>query len=210
MNMQVTKRNGVVQEVSFDKIKKRIQNLCSDFNVTGINHTNLSIKVIDQLYDKIPTSKIDELTAEHCAYSSASHPSYSTLAGVISISNLHKTTTQSVVDVVTYLYQNTNIISEQYYNIITKYNSKFDDMLVHSRDYLIDYFGFKTLERAYLLKHNDKIIERIQHMFLRVAIQIHGDNLELILDLQMYNELYNRAPLLFFVLKHPWVSNLFL
>ena len=200
MNMQVTKRNGVVQEVSFDKIKKRIQNLCSDFNVTGINHTNLSIKVIDQLYDKIPTSKIDELTAEHCAYSSASHPSYSTLAGVISISNLHKTTTQSVVDVVTYLYQNTNIISEQYYNIITKYNSKFDDMLVHSRDYLIDYFGFKTLERAYLLKHNDKIIERIQHMFLRVAIQIHGDNLELIketYDLMSTKQYIHASPTLF-------------
>jgi ribonucleoside-diphosphate reductase alpha chain len=200
MNMQVTKRNGVVQEVSFDKIKKRIQILCNDFNVTGINQTNLAIKVIDQLYDKIPTCKIDELTAEHCAYSSAIHPSYSTLAGVISVSNIHKTTNPSVVESVTYLYQNTNIISEQYYNIITKYNSKFDDMLVHSRDYLIDYFGFKTLERAYLIKHNDKIIERIQHMFLRVAIQVHGDNLELIketYDLLSTKQYIHASPTLF-------------
>lgn len=200
MNMQVIKRNGSTEEISFDKIKKRIRNLCTEFDVIGINHTNLSIKVIDQLYDRILTSKIDELTAEHCAYSSASHPSYSTLAGVISISNLHKNTQPSVVDVVTYLYKNTNIISDMYYNIINKYNSKLDDMLDHSRDYLIDYFGFKTLERSYLLKHNDKIIERIQHMFLRVSIQIHGDNLELIketYDLMSTKQYIHASPTLF-------------
>jgi len=180
MNMSVTKRNGSIEEISFDKIKKRIQKLCIDFNVTGINHTNLSIKVIDQLYDNIPTSKIDELTAEHCAYSSAVHPAYSSLASIISISNFHKNTNPSILYVVTYLYKNTNIISDTYYNIVNKYHSTLDDMLDHSKDYLIDYFGFKTLERSYLLKHDGIIIERIQHMFLRVAIQIHGDNLDLI------------------------------
>lgn len=212
--MQVTKRSGSTQEISFDKIKKRIQKLCTEFNVIGINHTNLSIKVIDQLYDKIPTSKIDELTAEHCAYSSAIHPAYSTLAGIISISNLHKNTQSSILDVIRYLYKNTNIISDTYYNIINKYHSKLDDMLVHSRDYLIDYFGFKTLERSYLLKYNDIIVERIQHMFLRVAIQIHGDNLELVketYDLLSTKQYIHASPTLFNSgTKYPQLSSCYL
>jgi ribonucleoside-diphosphate reductase alpha subunit len=179
-NMYVTKRNGETQEVAFDKINKRVKQLCIDFNIHGINHTNLVIKVIDQLYNNISTTKIDELTAEQCAYSSSNHPEYGVLAGAIVISNCHKNTDNNLLTVVTKLYEQTTIITENYYRMVLEHSEEYESMIDYSRDYLIDYFGFKTLEKTYLLKINDTIVERVQHLWMRVAIQLHGTNMELV------------------------------
>jgi ribonucleoside-diphosphate reductase alpha subunit len=199
MNLSVIKRDGSCEEMSFDKINRRISKMCSDFNLTFINHTTVTIKVIDQVYDNIPTTKIDEITAEHCAYSSATHPEYSVLAGAIIVSNLHKNTSNSFLEVVTKLYEE-KVISERYYQVVSTNIEVFSEMIDYSRDYLIDYFGFKTLERSYLLKYNGRVCERIQHMFMRVAIQLHGDNIALVretYDLMSTKHFIHATPTLF-------------
>jgi ribonucleotide reductase alpha subunit len=199
MNLFVVKRNGDLEEMSFDKINQRISNLCSQFKLTYINHTTITIKVIDQLYDKIPTTKIDELTAEHCAYSCANHPDYSTLAGAIIISNSHKNTSSGVMDTINTLY-GMGGISDKYYNIVCRHIDYIDSMIDYSRDYLIDYFGYKTLERAYLLKKDGVTVERVQHMFLRTAIEIHGEDLDLVketYDLMSQKYFIHASPTLF-------------
>jgi ribonucleotide reductase alpha subunit len=199
MNMFVTKRSGVLEEMSFDKIHLRISKLCREFNIITINSTNITIKVIDQVYDKITTTKIDELTAEHCAYSCANHPEYSTLAGALIISNSHKNTTDDLGVVMDQLHSDQSI-SDTYYGIVMRNRTFFENMLDYSRDYLIDYFGFKTLERAYLLKHQSLPCERVQHLFLRTAVQIHGENLELVketYDLMSTKHFIHATPTLF-------------
>jgi ribonucleoside-diphosphate reductase alpha chain len=200
MQLFVTKRTGSLEEMSFDKINKRIANLCIDFKLTYINHTSITMKVIDQLYDNIPTSKIDELTAEHCAYSSANHPEYSILAGAIIISNSHRNTNSSILHVIDTLYASGSI-SKKYYNTIHKHIDCITSMLDYSRDYLIDYFGYKTLEKAYLLKVDGVHVERIQHMFLRTAIEIHGENMELV------KETYDLMSLKYFTHASPTLFN---
>ena len=204
--MYVTKRDGNQEIVSFDKILKRIKNLGQEANMnpspTGadsnhhrfkINYTTLVMKVIDQLYDGISTTKIDELSAEQCASMASIHTDYNVLAGRISISNHHKNTTPSFVNAMTELYRfldkqgnHSPLVSQELYEIVCKYPGELEDMIVHDRDYLIDYFGFKTLDRAYLTKINKKTVERPQYMWLRVAIGIHGDNLEKIRETYDY------------------------
>jgi ribonucleotide reductase alpha subunit len=178
--MRVQKRNGSLEEISFDKILNRIKKLGHEANIQ-INYSSLVMKVIDQLYDKIPTTKIDELTAEQCASLSTIHPDYGALASRIVVSNHHKNTQPNFSDIVNTLYNFTDIhgikyplISSDLYNFVSLYSTEINKMIVHDRDYLIDYFGFKTLERAYLFKYNNQIIERPQHMWMRVAIGIHG------------------------------------
>jgi len=178
--MRVQKRNGLLEEISFDKILNRIKKLGYEANIQ-INYSSLVMKVIDQLYDKIPTTKIDELAAEQCASLSTLHPDYGTLAARIVVSNHHKNTEPNFSDIVTRLYNFTDIhglnyplVSAELYNFVSLYSNEINEMIVHDRDYLIDYFGFKTLERAYLFKYNGKIVERPQHMWMRVAIGIHG------------------------------------
>ena len=178
--MFVTKRNGEVQEIAFDKIKTRIKQLCLEFGIKDINHTTLAIKVIDQIYNYIPTTKLDELTAEQCAYSSSNHPDYALLAGAVIISNNHKNTLPSFLNVVQRLKSETDILSNEFFHFVQRFHEEYESMIDYSRDYLIDYFGFKTLEKSYLLKINGEPVERIQHMWMRVAIQIHGDNLPLV------------------------------
>tara|TARA_B100000513_G_scaffold136635_1_gene61742 strand:- start:94 stop:2445 length:2352 start_codon:yes stop_codon:yes gene_type:complete len=182
--MYVTKRNGEREIVSFDKILQRIKNTGQEANIQ-LNYTMLAMKVIDQLYDGISTSQIDELTSEQCASLASTHPDYNTLAGRIVVSNLQKNTHSEFVKVVNDLYhfrdghdKQCPIISEKQYISVQKNSEKFEEMIDYERDYLIDYFGFKTLERAYLLRINKKIVERPQHMWMRVAIGIHGDDLE--------------------------------
>ena len=186
--MYVTKRDGNREIVSFDKILKRIRNIGLEAGIK-INYTSLVMKVIDQLYDGISTTKIDELSAEQCASMSSIHPDYNNLAGRITISNHHKNTEPSFCDVMSMLYNYTDfhnknkpLVSQQLYDLTLKYKKELDDICVHERDYLIEYFGFKTLERAYLMKINKVTVERPQHMWLRVAIGIHGDDLEKIIE----------------------------
>jgi ribonucleotide reductase alpha subunit len=181
--MRVTKRNGELQEVLFDKILERVKKLGHEANIQ-LNYSSLVMKVIEQLYDKIPTEKIDELAAEQCASMSTNHPDYGTLAGRIIVSNHQKNTESSFTSVVEQLYEFTNskgqnkpLISEKLWQFTKHYANEIYNMIDYDRDYLIDYFGFKTLERAYLLKINNIVIERPQHMWMRVAIGIHGNEI---------------------------------
>lgn len=177
--MRVKKRSGELEYISFDKILNRIKKISEEAGIV-INFSALTMKVIDQLYDAIETSKIDELTAEQCASMSTLHPDYSTLASRIVISNHQKNTASSFFSVVEQLYNFKDInglhrplISLELWNYVTENHMALEEIVDHNRDNLIDFFGFKTLERAYLFRINNKIVERIQHMWLRVAIGIH-------------------------------------
>ena len=180
--MRVTKRNGELQDIAFDKILERIKKLGKEAEI-HINYSSLVMKVIDQLYDKIPTSKIDELAAEQCAVMSTNHPDYATLAGRIVVSNHQKNTDPLFSNVMKELYEfkdvhgkKYSLVSDSLWEFTQENKDVLNEMIVHDRDYLIDYFGFKTLDRAYLFKNGNRIIERPQHMWMRVAIGIHGDN----------------------------------
>jgi len=179
--MRVTKRNGELQEVAFDKILERVKKLGQEAEI-HINYSSLVMKVIDQLYDKIPTAKIDELAAEQCASLSTNHPDYATLAARIIISNHQKNTDPVFSNVMMTLHEFTNLkgenkplVSQMLWDFTDKHSEALNAMIDHERDYLIDYFGFKTLERAYLFRVNNIVVERIQHMWMRVAVGIHGD-----------------------------------
>lgn len=179
--MRVTKRDGQLEDIAFDKILSRIKKLGQEVNIQ-INYSSLAMKVIDQLYDKIETAKIDELAAEQCASLSTNHPDYGTLAARIVVSNHQKNTDPYFNMVVNRLYNFKNIhsevkplVSKEYFDFVSTYINEIEEMFDYNRDYLIDYFGFKTLERAYLFRVDNKIVERPQHMWMRVAIGIHGD-----------------------------------
>ena len=180
-DMRVTKRNGELEEVAFDKILSRVKKLGQEVGI-HINYQQLVIKIIDQLFDTIYTTKIDELLAEQCASMSTLNPDYGTLAARIVVSNHQKNTNSHFSNIVNILYNFKNIhgitkplLSDNLFKFTTEYIEEIEDMIDYERDYLIDYFGFKTLERAYLFKVGTKFIERPQHMWMRVAIGIHGN-----------------------------------
>ena len=183
--MHVTKRNGSVELVSFDKIQKRVENLCNNIQPKlNINYGQLVMKIIDQIYNGITTAQIDELVAEQCASLSTLKLDYGSLASRVVISNHQKNTDDNFKTVVDKLYnfldtngQPSPLVSEDLYTIVSDSHETIEKMIDYSRDFDIDYFGFKTLERAYLMKINKKIVERPQHMWMRVAIGIHGSNL---------------------------------
>ena len=186
--MNVTKRNGELETVSFDKILQRIKRQGKKEGIQ-VNYTALAMKVIDQLFDGISTTKIDELSAEQCASMASVHYDYNTLAGRIIVSSHQKNTTDQFSKVMEELYtfkdalgKPAPLVSDQLINVVRQYTSKIDEVCDYSRDFLIDYFGFKTLDRAYLMKINGKTVERPQHMWLRVAIGIHGDDLESVFE----------------------------
>jgi len=224
--MYVTKRNGSSEIVSFDKILQRIKKLGKEtlFGKEAdikINYTALVMKVIDQLYDGISTTKIDELSAEQCASMASTHPDYNVLAGRIAVSNLHKNTTDSFVNSMTQLYsyqdkhnKHSPLVSQELYDIVLKYTLELEAICDYERDYLIDYFGLKTLERAYLTRVNRITVERPQHMWLRVSIGIHGDNLDRIketYDLMSQKYFTHATPTLFNAgTPHPQLSSCFL
>ncbi len=179
----VTKRNGKTENISFDKILKRLKALGK--NELNVNYTSLVQKIIDRLYNGISTILIDELTAQQCASLATTHPDYGVLASRILISNHHKNTNQDMYKVSKKLYEFKDIhgahhpiISKEQFNIIKNNKQAIQSMINYDRDYFIDYFGFKTLERAYLLRINKVIVERPQQMWMRVAIGIHKDNME--------------------------------
>ena len=183
-DMYVTKRSGKTEIISFDKILKRVKNLGHEFNLS-IQYTQLVMKVIDQLYNNIKTSEIDELTAQQCASMASINPDYNRLAGAIAVSNLQKNTNSSFTDTMKLLNnfrdingKEYNLIDNKLIEVLNKHGKEIDDYIDYSRDFLFDYFGFKTLERAYLTKCNKVIVERPQHMWMRVALCIHGWNIE--------------------------------
>ena len=182
--MRVKKRDGRLEDVSFDKILRRVKKVGAEANV-NINFSMLVMKIIDQLYDGIETTEIDNLTAQQCASEVTKHPDFGTLAGRLTISNHQKNTSDSFFDVMKKLYECKDIhgksaplLSEKFWKVMNKHHESFQKMIDYERDYFIDYFGFKTLERAYLMKINKSIIERPQHMWLRVSIGIHGEDVE--------------------------------
>ena len=182
----VIKRNGKTENLSFDKILKRIKVLSKEGNqLTAINYSQLTKKIIDRLYDKISTTQIDELTAQQCASLFTTHSDYNKLASRILISNHHKNTNDNFYRVMNTLYQFKDIhgkhhpiVCKKLWETVKKHKNEFNKMIDYKRDYLLDYFGFKTLERAYLMRCNGEIIERPQHLWMRVAIGIHGEDLE--------------------------------
>ena len=179
----VIKRNQEKEIVSFDKILRRIKNLGREAGGLNVNYTNLCVKIIDRIYNNIPTSQIDELTSQQCASLTTTHPDYGTLAGRVVVSNHQKNTESDYLKVVSQLYDfvdvngnHSPIISRKFYDFVVDNIDIINEWFDYSRDFLIDYFGFKTLERAYLMKVNGRIVERPQHMWMRVAIAIHMDD----------------------------------
>ena len=212
--MRVTKRSGKLQEVAFDKILERVKKLGQEASI-HINYSSLVMKVIDQLYDGIPTAKIDELAAEQCASLSTNNPDYATLAARIIISNHQKNTEILFSNVMLSLREFKDIagiikplISDDLWDFTKKYSNEIDNMIDYNRDFLIDYFGFKTLERAYLFRTNNKIVERPQHLWMRVAIGIHGDlNMNSEECLQLIKQSYDLMSLKYFTHATPTLFN---
>ena len=205
--MRVLKRDGVLEDVSFDKILNRIKTLGHEAGIQ-INYSALAMKVIDQLHDKIETKKIDELAAEQCASLSTQHCDYATLAARIVVSNHQKNTCASFSQVMSQLYNFTNVhgqhrplVSEQLWSVVSANADTIDAMIDHNRDNLIDFFGFKTLERAYLFKIGNTTVERIQHMWMRVSIGIHGQ------DLAAVKETYDLMSQKYFIHATPTLFN---
>lgn len=183
--MFVTKRDGKKQEVKFDKITARIQKLCYGLDLLHIDATLVAHKVIEGLYDGIATSELDTLASEIAATMTARHPDYALLASRIAISNLQKNTSKSFAKTVYDLYHHheaktglpSPLVSEDVYKTTQEYSEALDAVIIYDRDFGYDYFGFKTLERSYLLKINGKTAERPQHMLMRVALGIHGNDI---------------------------------
>ena len=184
--MRVKKRNGVLQEVSFDKVIHRLKSLCDMLpKLYNVDVTEIAQKVCSRIYDGVTTIELDELAAEQCTQKSVQHLEYSFLASRIIISNNQKTTSPSFSETTYILYHNKDVhgnnyplISETVYKFVMENKNKINDYIDYSRDFNFDYFGYKTLEKAYLMKTNGKIVERIQHLIMRVAIGIHTDNIK--------------------------------
>lgn len=188
--MLVVKRDGRLESVKFDKITSRLEKLCYGLNRDYIDIIAIVKKIIEGIYDRVATSAIDNLAAETVAAMAVYHPDYAILAARIAISNLHKATSKSFSSTIKRLYTyvnpvtgaNASLIDKDVYKIVVDHAATLDNAIVHERDFSYDFFGFKTLERSYLLKINGKIVERPQYMLMRVALGIHGDDLDAVLE----------------------------
>ena len=187
--MFVAKRDGRKEPIMFDKITARIRKLNYGLNPL-VDPVRVAMRVIEGLYDGVTTSELDNLAAEIAATMTTTHPDYAKLAARISVSNLHKNTKKSFSETMTDLYEYVNprtgkkapLLSDEVYKIIQKNADKLDSSIIYNRDFGYDFFGFKTLERSYLLKLNGNIVERPQHMLMRVSIGIHLDDIESALE----------------------------
>lgn len=188
--MLVVKRDGRHESVKFDKITARIEKLSYGLDSGFVEPIEVAKKVIEGLYDGVSTQELDNLAAEIAATMTVNHPDYAKLAARIAISNLHKTTGKSFSNTMKRLYtyvdpktgENAPLISKEAYGIIKANAATLDSTIIYDRDFSYDYFGFKTLERSYLKKIDDKIVERPQHMLMRVAVGIHADNIEKVIE----------------------------
>lgn len=184
--MQVIKRSGKREEVSFDKITARIKKLCYGLDNRYVDHFEIAQKVVQGLYDGVSTTELDNLAAETAATMSTTHPDYAILAARIAVSNLHKNTDKSFSRTVKALYhyidprtgEKAGLIGDDTYKLVWKYRDQLDSSIIYDRDYDFDYFGFKTLERSYLLRMDGQVVERPQHMLMRAAVGIHGEDIE--------------------------------
>src|SRR5882672_8153699 len=184
--MIVNKRNGKRESVKFDKITARIEKLCYGLDRRFVNSIDVAKKVIEGLYDGVSTTELDNLAAETAASLTVKHPDYALLASRIAVSNLHKNTIKSFSGTMELLYNCRDsktgklvpLLSEDVWQIIDKNAELLDSTIIYDRDYGFDYFGFKTLEKSYLLKVDGKVVERPQHLYMRVAIGIHKEDIE--------------------------------
>ena len=183
--MEVVKRDGRRVPVMFDKITARIKKLCYGYNPDEVDAAVIAQKTVAGLYDGVTVMRIDELAAETAAYMSTQHPDYSNLAARISVSNLHKQTDKTFSDVITKLYNHNDIhgnrrpiVSKEVFDVVSAHKECLDTAIIYDRDFDYDFFGYKTLERSYLLRIDGKIVERPQHMLMRVAIGIHMTDVE--------------------------------
>jgi len=182
VSMHVKKRDGEEEEVSFDKIVRRLKNLSIGLNV---DHIKVSQRVIESIFDGVTTAQLDELSAETSMSLSTENPDYGMLAGRISISNHQKNTPKSFYRAMKILHDfmdvnglNSPLVSKDFFETVRKHKKELEEAIDYERDFLYDYFGFKTLQRSYLMTANKEPVERIQHMWMRVAIGIHGDNIK--------------------------------
>jgi ribonucleoside-diphosphate reductase alpha chain len=184
--MLVTKRDGRLETSRPEKIMARIERLCYGLDMNFIDVFQICQKVITGMYEKITTVELDNLAAEVAASMTTKHPDYAVLAARIAISNLQKETSKSFSNTMKRLYmyndpktgENASLLSKEVYEVIRKNASLLDSAIIYDRDFNYDYFGFKTLERSYLLKLYGKVVERPQHMLMRVAVGIHGEDIE--------------------------------
>ena len=184
--MFVIKRDGKTESVKFDKITARIEKLCYGLNPALVDPVDVAKKVIEGLYDGVTTSELDNLAAETAASLTTKHPDYAQLASRIAVSNLHKNTRKSFSETMQKLHQyvdrktgkNASLIAEDVWEVIEQNAELLDSTIIYDRDFGFDYFGFKTLEKSYLLKIDGTIAERPQHLFMRVAVGIHKHDVE--------------------------------
>jgi len=183
--MYVIKRDGRKEQVQFDKITARIKKLCYGLH-ESVDPVKIALRVIDGVYDGVKTTELDNLAAEVAATNAVSHPDYASLASRIAVSNLHKATKKSFAETMEDLYQyvdpvtgeNASLIAEDVIEIVRSNAAFLDSQIIYDRDFSYDYFGFKTLERSYLLKLDGQIVERPQQMLMRVAVGIHKEDLD--------------------------------
>ena len=206
--LYVVKRNGESQPMAFDKIQTRLRALAARDPPLTVNPTEITLKIIEQLHDGIPTTKIDELCAEQCAGGASRSLQYATLGGRIAVSNCHKNTPTTFASTVARLAGATDcrgatrsLVSDELLAIVDKHGEALEAMIDFERDYRYDYFGFKTLERAYLMRVNKEIVERPQCMLVRVSIGIHGD------DIDRIRETYEAMSLHYFTHATPTLFN---
>ena len=196
--MFVIKRDGKKESVKFDKITARIEKLCYGLNPALVDPIDVAKKVIEGLYDGVTTSELDNLAAETAASLTTKHPDYALLASRIAVSNLHKNTIKSFSETMRRLHgyidlkagKNASLIADDVWEVIEKNAEVLDSTIIYDRDFGFDYFGFKTLEKSYLLKIDGKIAERPQHLFMRVSVGIHKDDIESVI--KTYNLMSER------------------
>ncbi|EHM7981311.1 MULTISPECIES: ribonucleoside-diphosphate reductase subunit alpha [Bacteroidota] len=207
--MYVIKRNGKQEAVHFDKITARVHKLVYGLSVTEKDVIEIAKKVIQGIYDNVTTTELDNLAAETAAAYTTVHPDFAVLAARIAVSNLHKNTLKSFSKTVKLLYEykdpitdsHAPLLSKEVYDIIRKNADEIDSSIIYDRDYNFDYFGFKTLERSYLIRTNGKVTERPQHLFMRVAIGIHKE------DIKAAIETYNLMSEKWFIHATPTLFN---
>jgi len=196
--MFVIKRDGKKESVKFDKITARIEKLCYGLNAALVDPIDVAKKVIEGLYDGVTTSELDNLAAETAASLTTKHPDYALLASRIAVSNLHKNTIKSFSETVRRLHgyidikagKNASLIADDVWQVIQENAELLDSTIIYDRDFGFDYFGFKTLEKSYLLKIDGKIAERPQHLFMRVAVGIHKNDIDSVI--KTYNLMSER------------------
>lgn len=192
--MQVVKRTGKKESVSFDKITARVKKLCYGLDSNFVDSTGIAMKVIQGLYDGVSTTELDNLAAETAASMATNHPDYAQLAARISTSNLHKNTDKSFSNTIQKLYdyidpktdEKAGLIGDETFKIVMDNKARINSAIIYDRDYNFDFFGFKTLERSYLLRCDGKVVERPQHMLMRAAIGIHGSDIDSAIETYNY------------------------